>query len=204
MPASQSTFLVDIKTTITCSLNPELENDTSALYESLSARAFTIVCNILTNDVTDVFVASMDDVTSQFVGFRCFNDTLAIMLQVQLESTEMNPDMVEIAIQNTLTANMADGSLDDPLYIAASISVDPNGVTANDTAQGTDLECSDGCYTDIPSLECVRCAKGTYGTVSVPELCFPCPRGVTTAGQGAFGAEEDLCLIGNPDDYIPI
>ena len=64
-----------------------------------------------------------------------------------------------------------------------------------------DLECGEGYFTNISILECQQCEKGSYQPMETdtPELCFPCALGVTTAGTGAFGLEEELCIIADPD-----
>ena len=186
-----------------CSVNPDLKDETSALYESLSARATTIVRNIIDANLTAIFVPSVDANTAQLIGFRCFDDTLNILLQVTIETTEMDSNIAETALQDVLTTNMADGSLNDPLdSTTAAISVESNGITADDITLSTDLSCSNGFYTDLPTLQCTQCAKGSYQPESVPELCFPCGFGYTTAGSGAIGNEANLCTILNPDDYI--
>ena len=57
-----------------------------------------------------------------------------------------------------------------------------------------------GFYTDVQTLTCLHCPQGTYQPQAT--TCLRCPLGFTTAGQGAAGLEEDLCVFPNPVDCI--
>ena len=61
------------------------------------------------------------------------------------------------------------------------------------------LSCADGRYTNISTSTCDQCDRGTYQPTGIPELCYPCQRGFTTAGSGASGDGDDLCVVPDPD-----
>ena len=91
------------------------------------------------------------------------------------------------AILIAIRAEMSDGILTDPLNTpdVDAISVDSNGPFAvSQTLSSGNLNCPEGQQTNLVNGQCEDCPRGTYNPEGVPELCFDCPFGTTTAGTG--------------------
>ena len=66
-----------------------------------------------------------------------------------------------------------------------------------------DLSCSAGHYTDVATLSCQPCARGSFAPVNQTEMCYPCSPSHTTTATGTTGDEADVCLP-DPDGVFLI